>query len=212
MNNRIRTINTYKMNILDSRRFSIKWEMPIIVKDEIVPNKLVGFNYSISNKDKKCGIHFYLDDYQFERVWNYPERYINVFKQYECVLSPDFSLYLDMPLPLKIWNVYRSRLLGSYYQRNGIKVIPTISWGDKDTYQFCFEGIPNGSIVSISTIGIKQNKESYKIFKEGLDEMIRKIEPSKILVYGGKVEYDYGNIEVIYYDNEVLKRFEKIKK
>ena len=37
--------------------------------------------------------------------------------------------------------------------------------------------------------------------------MIKKIRPSKILVYGGMIDFDYGNIDVAYYDNDVLQRW-----
>ncbi len=167
---------------------------------------MIGFNYAKTSKEKNVGIHFYLDDYQFERVWNNKEKYIDILKQYQCILSPDFSLYMDMPMPMKIWNIYRSRAIGQYYQEQGIKVIPTISWAEKETFEFCFDGIPKGSIVSISTIGVKQNKEAFKIWKQGVDELIKRINPSTILIYGGKVDYDYKDIKVIYYKNKVIER------
>lgn len=170
---------------------------------------MIGFNYAKTSKEKNVGIHFYLDDYQFERLWNKPEEYVDILKQYDCILSPDFSLYMDMPMPMKIWNIYRSRLIGQYYQSQGIKVIPTLSWAEEETFEFCFEGIPKGSIVSISTIGVKKNKEALKIWKAGADELIRRIEPSTILIYGGKLDYDYGNIKVIYYENQVTERMIK---
>ena len=107
---------------------------------------------------------------------------------------------------MKIWNIYRSRAIGQYYQEQGIKVIPTISWAEKETFEFCFDGIPKGSIVSISTIGVKQNKEAFKIWKQGVDELIKRINPSTILIYGGKVDYDYKDIKVIYYKNKVIER------
>ena len=37
--------------------------------------------------------------------------------------------------------------------------------------------------------------------------MIEQIEPSTILVYGGELEFDYGDINVIYFDNKVLKNW-----
>ena len=43
-------------------------------------------------------------------------------------MRPDFSLYLDMPMAMKIWNVYRSRLIGQMMQDADIVVIPTLSW------------------------------------------------------------------------------------
>ena len=108
---------------------------------------------------------------------------------------------------MKIWNVYRSRQIGAYYQARGIKVIPTISWAEADTFEFCFLGIPKGSIVSVSTIGVKQNSEALEIWEEGMRAMIEQIEPSAILVYGGELEFDYGDIKVIYFENKVLKNW-----
>jgi murein L,D-transpeptidase YafK len=110
---------------------------------------------------------------------------------------------MDMPMPMKIWNTYRSRQIGAYYQSKGIKVIPTISWAERETFEFCFKGIPKESIVSVSTIGVKRDKEALEIWREGMDEMIEQINPSDILIYGGKLEYDYKGIKTHYFNNKV---------
>lgn len=206
-NERHRTNDYYNLDLVDINNSTNGfWQMPIIKKETYIPSDLVGFNYAKTNKEKNIGIHFYLDDYQFERIWNKPDEYVDILSQYQCILSPDFSLYLDMPMPMKIWNVYRSRQVGNYYQQKGIKVIPTIQWAEKETFAFCFEGIEEGSVVSVSTIGVKRNKEALQIWKEGMDAMIEKIKPITILVYGGKLDYDYGDIEVIYFENKVTER------
>ena len=203
---RERTNRAYNLDLIEELTDDF-WQMPVIENDDFIPDDLIGFNYAKSSENKKCGIHFYIDDYQFERVWNYPEKYVDVLKEYDCILSPDFSLYLDMPMPMKIWNIYRSRLVGQYYQSKGIKVIPTISWAEKETFKFCFKGIPKGSIVSISTIGVKQDKNALKIWRKGVDEMIKQIEPKAILVYGGELDYDFKDIKVYYYDNKVTENW-----
>lgn len=205
---RERTNRAYNLDLAhDTRMTADFWQMPIIYCDEVIPKGLIGFNFAKTSKEKNVGIHFYVDDYQFERVWNYPEKYVDVLKEYDCILSPDFSLYMDMPMPMKIWNVYRSRQIGSYYQKKGIPVIPTISWAEKETFDFCFEGIPEESIVSVSTVGVKQDKNALQIWRDGMDEMIKRIKPVTILVYGGALEYDYGNIEVIYFENKVTENW-----
>lgn len=206
-NERHRTNDAYNLDIIDFNTLSNDfWQMPIINNDNCIPSDLIGFNYAKSSDKKNTGIHFYLDDYQFERLWNNPQEYIEILKQYECILSPDFSLYLDMPMPMKIWNIYRSRQIGQFYQSQGIKVIPTLSWAEKETFEFAFKGIPKGSIVSVSTIGVKKNKEALQIWKDGMDAMINEIQPNTILVYGGELDYDYGDIEVIYFENKVTER------
>ena len=205
---RERTNKAYNLDLVEQSDLTNDfWQMPIINNDNYIPKDLIGFNYAKSSKEKNAGIHFYIDDYQFERVWNAPEKYIDVLMEYDCILSPDFSLYMDMPMPMKIWNIYRSRQIGAYYQSQGIRVIPTISWAEPETFEFCFQGIPKGSIVSVSTIGVKQDEEALRIWEDGMREMLRVIEPSTILVYGGKLDFDYGDIKVIYFDNKVTKNW-----
>lgn len=205
---RERTNDAYNLGIAHNTDMTNDfWQMPLIKNDGFIPDRLIGFNYAKSSKDKACGIHFFVDDYQFERVWNYPEKYIEVLNQYDCILSPDFSLYMDMPMPMKIWNIYRSRQIGAYYQSCGIKVIPTVSWAEVNTFQFAFKGIEQGSIVATSTVGVKEDAEALKIWQAGMEAMIDEIQPSVILCYGGKLDFDYRGIEVKYFDNEVLRNW-----
>ena len=205
---RERTNKAYNLDLIDYDNLTNDfWQMPIIKNNKFIPKDLIGFNYAKSSDNKDAGIHFYVDDYQFERIWSYPEKYVDILLEYDCILSPDFSLYLDMPMPMKIWNTYRSRQIGAYYQSKGLIVIPTISWAEKETFEFCFKGIPKGSIVSVSTIGVKRDEYALSIWKEGMDEMIKQIEPSDILVYGGKLDYDYKGINTIYFENKVTENW-----
>lgn len=209
---RERTNKAYNLDLIDWDNLTDDfWQMPIIENDNYIPKDLIGFNYALSSKNKDCGIHFYVDDYQFERIWNDPEKYIDVLLEYDCILSPDFSLYMDMPIPMKIWNIYRSRFIGAYYQSKGIKVIPTLSWGESETFEFCFRGIPKGSIVSVSTIGVKDSDEAFEIWTDGMREMIKQIKPSAILVYGGEVEFDYKGIKTVYYENHVTENWKRVE-
>lgn len=205
---RDRTIEAYNMDLqselVNTNDF---WQMPVIAKTDYIPERLIGFNYAKSSKEKDTGIHFFVDDYQFERVWNDPEKYVDILAKYQCILSPDFSLYTDMVMPLKIWNVYRSRFIGAYYQSQGIEVIPTVSWAEEETFQFCFEGIEPGGTVAVSTIGVKEQDDAFEIWKSGMDAMIERLHPKTILVYGGALDYDYKDINVVYYDNQVLKNW-----
>lgn len=91
---RERTNRAYNLNIVDHNNLTDDfWQMPIVKKTDCIPADLIGFNYAKTCKDKDCGIHFFVDDYQFERVWNYPEKYVDILAEYDCILTPDFSLY-----------------------------------------------------------------------------------------------------------------------
>ena len=108
---RERTNKEYNLDIVDHANLSNDfWQMPIIRNDNYIPDDLIGFNYAKTSENKNTGIHFYIDDYQFERLWNAPEKYLDVLREYDCILTPDFSLYMDMPMPMKIWNIYRRKV------------------------------------------------------------------------------------------------------
>jgi hypothetical protein len=210
-NERERTYKSYNLQFNDLERTAGKYQMPVIQKEIMNPPKKqpIGFNYVLSSKEKDRAVHFFVDDYQMERVWNSPETYVEKLAEFDCVFTPDFSLYLDMPIAMQIWNTYRSRLIGQIMQDYGIKVIPTVSWGTPETFEFCFDGIEEGSIVVVSTIGVKRDENATKIWRDGMDEMINKIKPYAIWVYGGEVEYDYKGIPVTYFVNEVTERMKE---
>ena len=101
-----------------------------------------------------------------------------------------------MPQALQIFNTFRSRWCGAYFQSKGLNVIPTISWGTPESYWYCFDGIEKGSIVAISTLGVKREKD---FFMQGYKEMIKRIEPKAIICYSTPFEEMTGNIISINY-------------
>mgnify|MGYP002742603259 FL=1 len=200
------TINQYNLFDYDDTRTEGKYDMPALEGVDHIPSDLQGFNYVLNKPDTSKGVHFFLDDYQFERIWQRPDFYIEKLLDFDCVLTPDFSLYLDMPIAMQVWNIYRSRLIGQIMQNYGLTVIPTVSWSTNDSFDFCFDGLPRNATLAVSTIGVKQNKEQFQIWIDGMDEMIKRLSPTKIIVYGGKVDYDYKDIEVVYFDNATTER------
>ena len=200
------TINQYNLFHYDESRVEGLYNTPTLEGVDYIPNQFQGFNYILNKPDYSSCVHFFLDDYQFERLWQRPDFYIEKLLEFDCALTPDFSLYLDMPIAMQVWNIYRSRLIGQIMQDYGMTVIPTVSWSTEDSFAFCFDGLPKNATLAISTIGVKQNKEQLKIWEEGVTEMINRLNPKRIVVYGGKVEYDYKDIEVVYFENATTER------
>lgn len=188
---RERTWNAYNLEEVDLDRCG-KWDMPIIKATQHIPEDLISFNYVLSTNQFDKGVHFYIDDYQFERIWNDPHTYIDKLMPYDCVLTPDFSLYTEMPLPMQMWNVYRSRLIGQMMQDVGIEVIPTLQWCRKETFEFCFEGLEQGGVVSVSTIGCKQTDGAKGLWYAGMKEAEKRLKPSHVVVYGGDIGYKFS--------------------
>ena len=203
---REKTVNVYNLHAYDASRVSGFYQMPVLRRVNHIPKNIIGFNYVLTAKNTDAGVHFYLDDYQFERIWNSPQKYIARLKAFDCVFTPDFSLYADMPMSMKVWNIYRSRLIGQMMQDAGITVIPTLSWAEKETFGFCFDGLEQGGSVTVSTIGVKREKAARKIWTDGMDAAMERLRPKTVLVYGGDIGYDFGSAEAVYFENTVTER------
>ena len=143
------------------------------------------------------GVHFFVDDYRFQGIYNNPQKSLNRYAQYDFLLSPDFSLYADMPLWKQIENVAKNRWVGTFWQNEGLKVIPTISWSTARSFEFCFDGVEVGSSVAVGMIGCKKNRLG---FMRGYTAMLDKLQPCQIIVFGTPFSEMEGNIVTIDYN------------
>ena len=205
---RLRTDKAYNLNLV-SIFDCANGEMPELEVVDVVPDKLQGFNYAKATPDKDKahkGCHFFIDDYQFERCWTDPKMMAERLRGYQCVFTPDFSLYMDMPYPMQRWNIYRSRAIGLIWQREGIKVVPTLSWSSPESYAFCFDGLPKGSTVAVSSVGVMDDERALDVWRNGMQEAIKRLKPMRILLYGKRPDFNFKDIEVIEYRNETTER------
>ena len=172
-----------------------EFDIPALKPGEYHVDNWISFNYAKTCEEpEQHGIHFFIDDYQFIRLWTNPDNYVDRLKQFQAVCTPDFSTYTDYPKALQIWNHYRKHWLGAYWQRAGVNVIPTISWSDYSSYDWCFDGEPRRGMVAVSSVGTQQNREATRLFRQGYDEMMKRLEPSAVIMYGSIPEGLTGNI------------------
>ena len=160
-----------------------------------IPEKWIGFNYALNCKDpENTGVHFFLDDYQFERIWANPNKYLNMFRRFKAVIQPDFSLYRDYPKALQVYNSFRNCWLANYLIDHGINVIPHPSFSDADSHDWSFANYEPGGIVAISTVGVRYDKETFLYFAYGYETMLRRLKPDTILIHGEVPSICRGNI------------------
>jgi len=175
------------------------WGFPILPVADIRPEHgMIAFSEVLASSQYDAGVHFFVDDYRFERCWTQPDYYIPFLKKHPFVVQPDFSLYTDMPKIMQMWNKYRNHMLAWHWARQGIPVIPNVMFSDPESYEWCFDGLPLCSTVAISNVGVMRRKEWRDAFLEGMTEAIRRLSPKRILFYGRiPKEYDFRSIEVL---------------
>lgn len=186
-----------------------KYGMPIIKKQEIELDKIELWNFKKTKlndtENKNKTIHFFTYDWHFNSVYDRPEVSMEKLDQYYALLTPEFSLYWDMPKALQIYNTFKNRWCGAYWQKMGKLVIPSICCAGENSYDFCFDGIEEGSVVAISTY----RRENYKTeIMKSYNKMLEIIKPSAVICYGTPFPEMKGNIKAIdpFNSKELIKK------
>lgn len=181
--------------------FADGYEMPTLKACNIIPTSLVSFNAALTAKDHNQCVHFFIDDYQFERIWNLPDRYVECLRQFQCVIAPDFSQYTDMPYPQRMWNNYRGKFIGAWLQSQGVTVIPNVTWSLPDSYEYCFDGIPQQSVIAINSTGAARYGLTRFLWLKGYREALSRLRPHAIIRYGTMIPGEDTSVS-IYFNNE----------
>ena len=198
--------DVFRAFLVKNARYEGDLEIPCIKAEDRLPTRLIHFSKVFGSKDYDAWVHFYEDDVSFERLWNLPNKYLPILKKYAGVISPDFSVYRDMPLVMQQWNTYRSRAIGHWLQENGIPVIPNVRWGDERTYDLCCAGVPRNSTIAVGSHGCIKLLQERPHFINGLDYAVRKLRPKIVIVYGTAPEcifdkYREQGIEIMQFDS-----------
>lgn len=180
-----------------------KWGIPLVKNQELPMGniELIACSDTRANDNetnKKKGVHFFVDDYRFSGIYNNPSRTLERYSQYQFLLTPDFSTYADMDLWRQLESVAKNRWVGAYWQSKGLTVIPTISWSDARSFEFCFDGVEQGGTVAVGMIGCKR---SHFGFMRGYDEMLETLLPKTIIVLGTPFPEMEGNIISVDYQS-----------
>ena len=178
-----------------------KWEIPLVRNQRIQTTdiRLVACSDTRANdseENRKAGVHFFVDDYRFTGIYDHPDKSIEKYAQYAFLLTPDFSLYADMPLWKQLENVAKNRWVGAYWQSKGLTVVPTIAWSTPRSYEFCFSGVEQNGTVAVGMIGCKGNRPG---FLRGYNAMLEKVNPEAVIVFGTPFPEMKGNIIAVDY-------------
>lgn len=188
-----------------------------------IPHNLISYSEAktIYNKQIKSGnknffvnayVHFYISDVKFDGkisgIWYAPSKAVEILRHFAGIITPDFSTYADFPKPIKSFNTYRMRAFGYWYGTLlGHAVINNVRWGTEETFEYCFDGIPKNSIVSIGTVasGLKRLCNR-KMFETGFKKMLEVLQPYTIIIYGSD-QYSFfdevrDKIKIVHFRSE----------
>ena len=176
----------YHSYLVEGARFVGEPGIPMLMdlNNTQIPKGLVPYTKVRTNKEKRKYVHFYVHDKFFQSVLACTYKYVELLKQYDGVITPDPTMFINNSPCLLETSTYFNRAVGYYLQKQGIPVIPNIRWTDESSYSYCFLGVPKHSIVSISTHGCCKSKEEKERIRSGTRKMIEVLEPKAIIVHG----------------------------
>lgn len=218
----------FNAELVETAVFTGLLEIPLIKKPEefIIPKSMIPFSERNKSEHFEEFVCFYEHDIRFRDILTATKEQITSLNKFKGVISPDCSLYYDMPLVLQMTNTYLNRQIGHYLQTQGIYVIPNVRWGDERSYTritpdadelpFAFLGLEKHGIYSIGTYGCCKTAEYKHHLREGLRSFIKEIEPEIILVYGAMSDSIFGefkkDVQFVHFDDWTKVQHDKVGK
>lgn len=151
-------------------------------------------------------------DYILDELCETPKSYLSTLSKYHSIVEPDLSAKIGTPYAVIIGNMFRSHSTSLCFQNNGIPVIPMMKWAMPNSYDVCFSGYGKGGAVFVSTVGALQDCRSRMYFKHGFNEMLKRISPDCIILYGDINDWALslipGQLDVHHFPHE---RFERMR-
>ena len=184
--------------LVDGARFDGILEIPVIERPGklMVPAGMVPFSKMDRVDDpRRFAVCEYELDVNFADLLRDPDAHVKELRKYQAFVTPDASLYWDMPLAAQVVNKYRNHAVGRYMQSKGIYTIPNVRWGDERTYTcdflpepLAFLGVERHSVVAVGSYGVVKTADERRHFKAGMAAMLDWLEPEVVLVYGSTPE------------------------
>lgn len=172
---------------------------------------------SFTDRKKICPdntiIHFFLDDYRFrDAMWYNLEYSAYSISKFDYVFTPDFSLWRNLQTEYyNQKNIYRTRFVGAYLTLCGFTVIPTASWGGLQSFSYCFEGLPENSVIAVSALGARKDPSSWRLWTYGITRLVEEKHPTLILIYGEEFNIPEIGIPVKFLPSFISKHFRNDK-
>jgi hypothetical protein len=186
-------------------------------RDWLDPDQWWVYNYGVDstggmNDLTKMILGFYVFDEYFEKWWLEPHKWVgrafNTGIQY--AITPDFSMHTPgvESRVLSLWNLYRSRWLGRYFQEAGIRIIPNVSWGGHDEafltdHVLATLPVGLGSIAMQLQATYSQSRDKAAVADESdrlaaqIQTVFDTLKPKGALIYYGKAGRELVEAKVI---------------
>jgi hypothetical protein len=125
--------------------------------------------------------HTFVDDWRLETVWRDPYYQVDRVILARWAMTPDFTIETYHSYYFTAWQIYRSRLIGAYWQQHLIHVVPVLQWGNPDFLELTLAGLRHCQIVAVRSPTRESEREWFKV-AERLNQAL----PGRLVLHFGK--------------------------
>jgi hypothetical protein len=206
----IRKFDRFSYKYLEGARLVGPEHYPMISSTQYVPDKVVSFSERNRIKNpQEYGLDHFIYDYLQEQVWNNCDRFLDIYRKFNCVITTDFSAYRDAPLWERKYNVGRNRTIAYYLQKNGVNIIPVASWAYLDDFDWCLDGLPRNASIAISTNGCMASFISHTALIDGIARLQELLAPSHLVICGSFLSELSDKYDNVYYYQNFSQRLQR---
>lgn len=178
-------------------RMASPFQMPALRAVESLPEhlRLVPFDKRQQSKDPTQEIvHFFIEDSRFRGVMAKPASAMNSLAEFAAVIGPDISPYASHTSYMRATSIWFGKAISSYWQEHGLCVIPNIRWLVDGDLEFALCGVPQRSVLAVSTLGVSRTKDQRACLRRGVEKLVREKMPSKLLIHGIDRDDIFGGV------------------
>jgi hypothetical protein len=125
-------------------------------------------------------VHGFVDDWRLEAL---ARGSLGGLGSNRCwATEPDFSVSPGQPEIVQRWQVYRARYCGDLLRRQGLSVLPVITWTGDDPVHWTAWGIAPGSWIAVRAPGA--DREAWSWWRLGFRSSVELLRPAGVLVFG----------------------------
>jgi hypothetical protein len=108
-------------------------------------------------------LHGFVDDWRLESIWR--DRHYQVDRALISgwVTTPDFTIETYHPYYFTAFQVYRSRVIGSFWASMGVHVVPVLQWGNPDYLELTIEGLTGCQILAVRSPSRNSERDWFKV-------------------------------------------------
>ena len=154
-----------------------------------IPEKLQSFSESLHYPVHDAWLHFYEEDEYCKIYHEGLSPYINHIKKFAGAVSLDRSVgwsdNIEDQKNMNQVNKHSRKVLA----KNGIPYITNVRFGDKKSYPFCFEDIPQNSVLFVGAHGTQKRADYKVVFFAGICALVERLSPRVLLIYGSVNEW-----------------------